>query len=160
MKYRKPVSIDEIRSYLHTCGEGTKLYFGCDSERFRVDGVWHNDFMLVLVIHREGQHGCKIFGEVQRERDFDSKPSKPSYRLMSEAYRLAEFYHRLEDLLIEFDFDYELHLDINSDEKAGSNIVLNQAIGYIKGTCNVIPMYKPNAFAASYASDRLKYLRG
>jgi predicted RNase H-related nuclease YkuK (DUF458 family) len=34
--------------------------------------------------------------------------------------------------------------------------VIQQAVGYIKGTCNVIPMVKPNAFAASYAADRLK----
>jgi hypothetical protein len=34
--------------------------------------------------------------------------------------------------------------------------VLSQAIGYIKGTCNVIPLVKPQAFAASYCADRLK----
>jgi predicted RNase H-related nuclease YkuK (DUF458 family) len=39
-----------------------------------------------------------------------------------------------------------------------SNIVINEAIGYIKGMCNVVPLVKPNAFAASYAADRLKSL--
>jgi predicted RNase H-related nuclease YkuK (DUF458 family) len=34
--------------------------------------------------------------------------------------------------------------------------VIQQAVGYIKGMCNIIPMVKPNAFAASYAADRLK----
>jgi predicted RNase H-related nuclease YkuK (DUF458 family) len=29
-------------------------------------------------------------------------------------------------------------------------------VGYIRGVCNVIPMVKPRAFAASYAADRLK----
>jgi predicted RNase H-related nuclease YkuK (DUF458 family) len=33
---------------------------------------------------------------------------------------------------------------------------MNEAIGYIRGTCNVIPMIKPKAFAASYAADRFK----
>jgi predicted RNase H-related nuclease YkuK (DUF458 family) len=37
--------------------------------------------------------------------------------------------------------------------------VLQEAIGYIRGTCNVIPMVKPKAFAASYAADRLKGLK-
>jgi predicted RNase H-related nuclease YkuK (DUF458 family) len=40
-----------------------------------------------------------------------------------------------------------------------SNVVLSQAVGYIRGTCNVIPMVKPKAFAATYAADRLKEIR-
>jgi predicted RNase H-related nuclease YkuK (DUF458 family) len=52
----------------------------------------------------------------------------------------------------------EVHLDINPDEKYGSSCVVQQAIGYIKGTCNVVPMVKPRAFAASYAADRLKHV--
>ena len=55
--------------------------------------------------------------------------------------------------------DVEVHLDINPDEDYGSSCVLNQAIGYIKGTCNVVPLVKPDAFAASYAADRLKGLK-
>ena len=54
--------------------------------------------------------------------------------------------------------DVEVHLDINPSELHGSNCVINEAIGYIRGTCNVIPMVKPQAFAASYAADRLKTL--
>ena len=42
--------------------------------------------------------------------------------------------------------------------KRAGNVVA-QAIGYIRGTCNVIPMVKPEAFAASYAADRYKSLR-
>ena len=52
-----------------------------------------------------------------------------------------------------------MHLDINPDDDHVSNVVLSQAVGYIKGTCNVIPLVKPNAFAASYAADRLKELK-
>jgi predicted RNase H-related nuclease YkuK (DUF458 family) len=37
--------------------------------------------------------------------------------------------------------------------------VIQEAIGYIRGTCNVIPLVKPEAFAASYAADRLKGLK-
>ena len=52
----------------------------------------------------------------------------------------------------------EVHLDINPDELHGSSCVLSQAIGYIKGTCNVIPFVKPQAFAATYAADRFRSL--
>jgi len=52
----------------------------------------------------------------------------------------------------------EVHLDINPNEMHASSCVVQQAIGYIRGTCNVIPMVKPQAFAASYAADRLRGL--
>ena len=54
------------------------------------------------------------------------------------------------------DKDVEIHLDINPDIKHNSSIVIQQAVGYIKGTCNVTPMVKPQAFAATYCADRLK----
>jgi predicted RNase H-related nuclease YkuK (DUF458 family) len=49
----------------------------------------------------------------------------------------------------------EIHLDINPEDSAGSHCVIQQATGYIRGVCNVIPMVKPQAFAASYAADRI-----
>jgi hypothetical protein len=38
----------------------------------------------------------------------------------------------------------------------GSSCVVGEAIGYIKGMCNVVPFVKPKAFAATYCADRLK----
>ena len=95
--------------------------------------------------------------EVLRERDYDQKINRPRFRLMNEAYKLSELYLRLADVLV--DRDVEVHLDINPNEMHGSNCVMNEAIGYIRGTCNVIPMIKPKAFAASYAADRFKELK-
>jgi predicted RNase H-related nuclease YkuK (DUF458 family) len=57
------------------------------------------------------------------------------------------------------DYEVAVHLDINPNEMHGSSCVVQQAIGYIRGTCNVVPMVKPEAFAASYAADRLKSLK-
>ena len=76
---------------------------------------------------------------------------------MNEAYKLSEMYLKLADVLV--DRAVEVHLDINPSELHGSNCVINEAIGYIRGTCNVIPMIKPRAFAASYAADRFKDLK-
>ena len=149
-----------VRDYLAGCGPNTKVYIGADSKRFRQKGVWYADYMLVVVIHINGRNGCKIFGEVQRERDFDVKLGKPATRLMNEVYKVAELYARLEDTFIECDLDdVEIHLDLNPDETCGSSVVIQQAIGYIKGTCNVTPLVKPEAFAASYAADRFKEIR-
>jgi len=75
---------------------------------------------------------------------------------MNEVYKVSEMYLKLADVLE--GRDVEVHLDINPSEMHGSNCVINEAIGYIRGTCNVIPMVKPKAFAASYAADRYKSL--
>jgi len=75
---------------------------------------------------------------------------------MTEVYKVAELYLQLAEVLE--DRYVEVHLDINPDEMHGSSCVLNEAIGYIRGMCNVTPMVKPNAFAASIAADRMKEL--
>jgi predicted RNase H-related nuclease YkuK (DUF458 family) len=75
---------------------------------------------------------------------------------MNEVYKVSDMYLKLADVLE--GRVVEVHLDINPSEMHGSNCVINEAIGYIRGTCNVIPMVKPRAFAASYAADRYKSL--
>ena len=73
---------------------------------------------------------------------------------MNEVYKVAELYQKLVDVIGER--DVQIHLDINPNEQYNSSVVIQQAVGYIKGVCNIVPMVKPRAFAASYAADRLK----
>jgi len=47
----------------------------------------------------------------------------------------------------------ELHIDVNSKEGEGSNIVYNAAVGYIKGMTGLDPKTKPDAWAASCCAD-------
>ena len=148
------LNLAEVTSFIESQSPETKIYIGCDSERYKKDNIWYADFTLAIVVHIDGKHGCKIFGEVQTERDYDQKASKPTYRLMTEVYKISELYLKLADVLV--DRDVEVHLDINPNEEHNSSMVLSQAIGYIKGTCNVVPLVKPQAFAASYCADRLK----
>ena len=152
----KKLNLEEVKAFIEAQGPETKIYLGADSERFEIKGVWYADYTLAVVIHIDGCHGCKVFGEIHRERDYDQKKSKPSMRLMNEVYKVADLFHSLADVLE--DREVEVHLDINPNELYGSSCVVQQAIGYIKGTCNVIPMVKPKAFAASYAADRLKFV--
>lgn len=152
----KKLDLVEVKRFIEAQSEDTKIYLGADSERMEINGVWYADYTLAVVIHIDGRHGCKIFGEVSRERDYDQKKSKPAMRLMNEVYKVADLFHELSDVLE--DRHVEVHLDINPNEIYGSSCVVQQAIGYIKGTCNVVPMVKPKAFAASYAADRLKFV--
>lgn len=150
----KRLNIEEVKDYIQAQSPHSKIYIGADSERFMLDGKWHADYTLAIVIHHNGNRGCKIFGEIQRERDFDQQKDKPRMRLMNEVYKVAELYLKLADVLE--DRYVEVHLDINPDEHHGSSCVISEATGYIRGMCNVVPMVKPHAFAASYAADRLK----
>jgi predicted RNase H-related nuclease YkuK (DUF458 family) len=151
--YSKRIDIKAVAEFISQCDENTKVYIGCDSERLRVNGTWYADYITAVVIHVNGNNGCKIFGAVDRDRDYEQRVDKPRMRLMNEVYRVANLYLELEPVV---NCDIEVHLDINPHEYHNSSVVINEAIGYIRGMCNVVPMVKPNSFAASYAADRWK----
>jgi predicted RNase H-related nuclease YkuK (DUF458 family) len=157
VKIMRKINLDEVKAFIEAQGPETKIYLGCDSERMKIDGHWFADYVLAIVVHINGNSGCKIFGEVVRERDYDQKQNKPRYRLMNEVYKVSEMYLKLADVLD--GREVQVHLDINPNEMHGSSCVINEAVGYIRGTCNVIPLVKPDAFAASYAADRFKTLK-
>lgn len=153
MSKRSKIDFDAIRTFLLSCDDNTKIYLGCDSERVLSHGKFYADYTLALVIHVNGNNGCKIFSNTIREPDYDVR-NKPYTRLMNEVYKVAELYK--ETLEAIGNRGIEVHLDINSSDKHFSNNVVSQAIGYIKGVCNVDPVIKPMAWAASCAADRAK----
>lgn len=151
----KKIDIQEVRDFILAQSKDTKIYIGGDSERIHLKEGRMIDYTLAIVVHIDGNHGCRIFGEVQREIDHGyDKKNKPRMRLMNEVYKISELYLKLHDVLE--DRDVQVHLDINPSEMHGSSCVINEAVGYIRATCNVVPLVKPHAFAASYAADRLK----
>jgi predicted RNase H-related nuclease YkuK (DUF458 family) len=147
------IDVNEVKRFIQTQGPQTRIYLGADSIRYKLQRQWWAEYTVAVVVHRDSRHGCKIFGEITQERDYDQRSDRPSLRLMNEVYRVSEMFQRLAPALV--GRPVEIHLDINPSEMAGSNCVIQQAIGYIRGTCNVIPRVKPAAFAASYAADRI-----
>jgi len=153
----KKFDIEEVREFIRNSSETSKIYIGADSECYRnKDKIWYADYTVAVVIHKDGNKGGKVFGEVSTERIFDKRKDKPSIRLMNEVIKAAQMYLDLEEAI--GDRHFEVHLDINPDVMHGSSCVVNEAVGYIRGMCNVVPMIKPDAFAASYCADRLKEL--
>ena len=65
--------IDAIKTFIDAQSPETRIYIGVDSERVKIGKVWHADYTSVIVVHVDGKHGCKLFGEVVRERDYDQK---------------------------------------------------------------------------------------
>ena len=147
------LNLDEVKEFIRNTSSTTKIYIGSDSARYRKHEVWFAEYCTVVVIQYDGKHGCKIFGQLESERDYDQKKDKPRMRLMNEVMRTAQMYLDLEEAI--GDRSVEIHLDINPNEKYGSSCVISEAVGYIKGFCNVVPFVKPRAFAASIAADRL-----
>lgn len=139
--------------------DATKIYLGVDSQAFKRrnretgKSEWWADYYKVVVVHKNGRNGCKLFYEKDTERDFSANRKKPSYRLMQEAYKAADLYARLADVLTLF--ETEIHLDLNPNKKYASSHVISQAIGYIKASCGVDPLVKPDSWAATHAADRL-----
>ncbi len=157
MDYRKKIDIEAVKAFIREQATETKIYVGGDSERHKVGGVWYADYTVCVVVHINGNRGCKVFGEVCRERDYDQKKNKPHLRLMNEVYKIAELYLKIHEAVGER--VCEVHLDINEKKNAVSNEVMDQAVGYIRGTCNVVPLVKPNSPAASFCADRFSEIK-
>jgi len=150
------LDISEVSEYIRSQPESSRIYIGGDSHRFKKNDRWYAEYTVVVVVHKEGNKGCKIFGQSDIQPDYDAVIHKPRMRLMNEVYKVADLYMAIQKVIDQR--PVEIHLDINPDKAHGSSVVVQQAIGYIKGLCNIIPMTKPKAFAASCAADRMKTL--
>lgn len=148
------IDVQEVKDYISKQSAETKIYFGADSERILVDGNWYVDYLLVIAVHIDGKHGAKVFGQIERERDFDKKLDRPKLRLMTEVYKIAELYIQFAEFLEER--HVEIHLDLNPLPVHGSSCATSEAIGFVKGMCGKEPIVKPHSWCASICADRLK----
>lgn len=146
--------IQDVRTFLLNEPLESKIYVGVDSESYlNKKKIRMATYYSVVVIHKNGHNGCKIFGHKSTERDYSADKKKPTRRLMQEVYMASALYLELAE-----DFgerEVEIHLDLNPSAKHVSNLIVDQAIGYIKGSCNVVPLIKPDAWCASSVADKL-----
>lgn len=145
-------TIEEVREYIQNESLESKIFIGCDSEVFKRDGKYMVNYYAVVVIHHNKRNGAKIFGFKTTEFDYSKDRKKPLHRLMNEVYKASELYLNLIDSIGER--EVEVHLDLNANKKYVSNQVVEQAIGYIKATCNVIPLIKPHSWCSSSVADK------
>ena len=142
----------EIEQYLNDMPANSSVYIGADSVKFKRKGVWYARYTVAFIVHIASKHGGKIFHATETERDFDPKKDKPRMRLMNEVYKAVGVYMDFAEVLE--DLPVEIHIDINSDDKHNSHIVLREALGYVKGMTGKTGVAKPDAWAASHAGDR------
>ena len=132
------------------------VYIGGDSVKFKRKGQWWAKYTIVFIVHINNANGGKIFHYSVTEPVYDKTIDKPRMRLMTEVYKIVECYLAFGELLE--DRNVELHLDINSDQMHNSNLVVSEALGYVKGMTGLNAKIKPDAFAAAHAGDH--FVRG
>ena len=86
---KRIIDFNEIKELLDQCDGNTKVYLGCDSERNKRGPKWYADYTRVIVIHKNGNNGCRLFGETISELDYDARSNKPTTRLFNEALKLS-----------------------------------------------------------------------
>jgi predicted RNase H-related nuclease YkuK (DUF458 family) len=144
------IDLEEVKETIRS-RPNAKIYFGCDSTKFKKNGEWHARFVVAVVVYEKDNN--KIFGEISYERDFDKDPSRPALRMMNEVFKVSSIVLELQEVLE--DRYFEIHLDINPNIMHGSSVALGQAIGYIKGVNGIDPVVKPDAWCASAVADHL-----
>lgn len=131
-----------IMDYITTNGD-IKMYIGCDSKQ---SGDW-TKYAVSTVLYKKGLGGHVIYSvdKVPRIRDMYMK-------LWGEVERTRIFLEYLGDDIREY--VEEVHLDFNPNPNEKSNIVHDAGIGLIS-SMGYKTIGKPNAFAASYVSDKI-----
>lgn len=150
--------IEEMVDLLSKLDTTTKIYLGCDSVRYRKDNRTWARFATVAIVHMNGKNGCRIFSNISREMDYDVKKNRPKMRMMNEVMKVCALYNQLIPFIDEFDI--EIHLDINTDPKHGSNCAASEAAGYVLGMTGIEPKLKPDSWAASFGADAVAHGRG
>jgi uncharacterized protein len=150
--------IEEMVELLINLDTSTKIYLDCDSVRTRKDNRNIARYATVAIVHMNGKNGCRIFSNISYENDYDVKKNRPKMRMMNEVQKVCALYNQLIPFIDEY--DVEIHLDINTNPKHGSNCAASEAAGYVLGMTGVEPKLKPDSWAASFGADGVVHGRG
>lgn len=145
--------VEEIVNLLATLDTTTKVYLGCDSIRVRKNKRTYGKYATVCIVHKNGKNGCRVFSHTDMQPDYDVKADRPKMRMLNEVQRVCQLYTQLIPFIDEY--DVEIHLDISTDPKNGSNCAAAEAAGYVLGMTGIEPKLKPDSFAASFGADHV-----
>lgn len=141
---------EQARQFIKNSSKQSKIYIGCDSIRSKMaGGKTIARYSTVVIVHKDGRHGCKIFHQTSTLADYGTKKNiRP--RLLNQVMFALQAFQAIQDVI---DQRYlQVHIDVNADPKYASNVVSAQALGWVKGM-GLNAKIKPQGFAASYAAD-------
>lgn len=125
----------------------SSVYVGCDSIRFKKNGMWHAKYSTVIILHMDSRNGCKLFHESTDMPDYGNLKQ----RLLTEVQFAVMAASEIIDVL--GDRHMEIHLDINPNPKHKSNVAVKEALGWVRGSLGLEAKIKPASFAATHAAD-------
>lgn len=140
---------EEAREAIINSSHTSSIYIGCDSIRIRNDDKFVAKYSTVIVLHKDSKHGCKLFYDTVIIPDYGNLKQ----RLLTEVMYAINAANEIIDIV--GDRHLEIHLDINTNVKHKSSVAVREALGYVRGSLNIEPKMKPNAFAATHAADYL-----
>ena len=132
---------------IQNSSENSSIYVGADSIRFKKNDIWFAKYTTVIIVHLDSKHGAKVFHQTSVMPDYGNLRQ----RLMTEVQHAIEAASSIVDYIGKRSL--AIHLDINSDPKHKSNIVVTEALGWVKGSLNIEAEIKPNSWAATHCAD-------
>lgn len=126
-------------------GNKLKVFIGTDSQVKR--GVI--EFATVVVFLRDHKGGFMFI-----HKDRKSQRMSIKERMLLEVQKSIDAAYLLCPLLDHYEVDLEVHADINTNPNFGSNVALNEAMGYILGM-GFIFKAKPESFASTNCANRI-----
>lgn len=145
--------ISVIKDEIRRSSKETRIYVGCDSQVFFNDKIRSAVYVTAVVLHIDGNAGARIFWDHEIIRDYGSLRQ----RLMEEVRRTSDLALKISDVIE--DRNFQIHIDINRDSKHKSNVVVQDAIGYVRSMIGIDPIIKSDhgdfPIAASSVADRI-----
>jgi hypothetical protein len=141
--------IEEAREFIKQSTLTSSVYIGCDSQRFKKNGLFYAKYSTVIIVHMDSNKGCKLFHDSVVMQDWGNIKQ----RMLNETMFAVNAAFEVKDAI--GDRYYEVHLDINPNVKHKSNVAMKEALGYVMGNLGITAKIKPHAFAAMHAADHL-----
>lgn len=126
-------------------GNQIKVCIGTDSQ---VRGT-ETEFATVIVILRKGRGGFMFINNEKTTQKMSLKE-----RLLTEVSRSIEIAYHLCPVFDRYQTELEVHADINTNPRFGSNTALSEAMGYILSMGFTFKA-KPDAHAASCCANKV-----
>lgn len=126
-------------------GNQIKVCIGTDSQ---VRGL-ETEFATVIVLLRKGRGGFMFVNNEKTSQKMSLKE-----RLLTEVARSIEIAYSLCPLFDKYGTELEVHADINTNPRFGSNAALSEAMGYILSMGFTFKA-KPDAPAASCCANKV-----
>ena len=126
-------------------GNDIKVCIGADSQ---VRGA-ETEFATVIVMLRKGRGGFMFINNQRTTQRMSIKE-----RLLTEVAQSIEIAYHLCPLFDQYKTELEVHADINTNPRFGSNAALSEAMGYILSMGFTFKA-KPEATAASCCANKV-----